>query len=274
MLKQLGIVQIPAWLADLRADTIECGALPLDDILRDSLYYPSSGFDGTPIRYLAGNVHSFVYVDYGQGREDLDRALRSPGFRGYGVLGKRDVPQVELTPHGWTPTVPTSVDGNPTRYRNWMKKPFCLWIVFQRLDEFPESHGPHRFSLLYLCADGVAAFQALYVANKHAPAIVAVIQPGHAFGGNWTDFTDPQKIFARSVLQNPAGKPRIFLYGGIGRRDFYRNSCWPNYNRLVSFLEKAGCGTIGVWAHASQLAPYRLLEDDGNKLSPPPKYRC
>jgi len=77
-------------------------------------------------------------------------------------------------------------------------------------------HGPVRFSLLFICSDGVDTFQALYVANRVAPKVVTVIQPGHAFGHNWTDFTDSEKVFARVVLANPAGQPDKVLYGGIG----------------------------------------------------------
>ena len=35
----------------------------LDDVPRASLHYPASGFDGPPVRYLAGNVCSFVYTN-------------------------------------------------------------------------------------------------------------------------------------------------------------------------------------------------------------------
>ena len=250
MIEQLPIVEEPEWLSRVDPATIQGVELPLDGILQDSLYYPSSSFDGDPVRYLAGNVLSFVYVDYSEGREDLDDALTNPGFRGYAVIAKRNVTEKELAPRGWTPSFPSPADGDPSRYCDWMKKPFCLWIILQRLPEIPASHGPHRFSLLYLCADGVAAFQALYVTNGKFPAFVAIIQPGHGFGGNWTDFTDPDKIFARSVLQNPAGNPRVVLYGGIGPRSFYRQPCWPDYFELICSLYKAGGGRIGIWRNA------------------------
>ena len=133
-----------------------------------------------------------------------------------------------------------------------LKKPFCSWIIMQRRMEMPASHGPKRFSFLYLCADGVAAFQALYVANGKFPAFVAVIQPGTGPGGlNWTGFGDPKRIFARSVLENPAGRSRIFLYGGMGMRDWYRQPCWPDYSERFCFLERAD-GNIGVWQNPQQ----------------------
>ena len=128
-----------------------------------------------------------------------------------------------------------------------MKKPFATWAVFQRDNGLDSEHGAERFSLLYVCADGVAAFQAMYVSNNCYPLGIAIIQPGTGFGMNWTDFTDPTKSLAKALLNNPAGKPQILLYGGIGKRSFYRETCWPKYSNHVCFLEKKGGGSIGVW---------------------------
>jgi hypothetical protein len=211
------------------------------------LYYPSSGFDGDPIKYLAGNFLSFIYVDYGRTRDEFISVLDNPGVRGYEQIVMRPVTEHELTPRGWKPIRPTYTDGNPSRHSDWIKEPFCYWCVFQRSTDVPITHGPDRFSLLYLCADGVAAFQALYHANGKAPKAVAVIQPGTAFGFNWTDFEDPTKIFARTILNNRSGQPQFLLFGGIGIRDFYRESCWPEYQDFVVFVHKSGGGSIGVW---------------------------
>lgn len=251
MLNQLPEIAVPSWLNHLSPATIRNEPFPLRKLLQDSLYYPSSGFDGDPIRYLTGNILSFIYVDYGHTQDEFMGALGSPGFRGYDLVATRSVIEQELTPSGWNPVLPTRIDGNPLRYRDRIKKPFCSWSVFQRRADVPINHGPSRFSLLYLCADGVAAFQALYIANTAAPKAVAVIQPGHAFGGNWTDYTDPKQIFARSVLGNPSGRPAFLLYGGIGKRDYYRQSCWPDYQTHICFVDKVG-GTIGIWSNNAQ----------------------
>jgi len=248
MIKQLPAVDEPEWLLHIDSKSMAEAPFPLAAILRGSLYYPSSGFDGDPIRYLAGNFTSFIYCDYGLGHDDLRAALIAPGFHGYKILASRDVTEEELTCRGWIPSFTLPQDGDPVRFRDRMKTPFCLWTVLQRCDEVPVSHGPYRFSLLYLCADGVAAFQALYVANNASPRVVAIIQPGHGFGWNWTNYEDPHQIFARTVLQNPAGRPAVLLYGGIGQRGFYRQPCWPDYPKLVRFLDKAGGGSIGVWS--------------------------
>jgi len=250
MIKELPAAQMPTWLAEVTPNTVNELAFPLENILKDSLYYPSSGIDGDPVKYLAGNIFSFIYVDYGYAEDDVMQAFRSSGFRGYEVLCIRPVAKKELCPNGWQPAHLPPSDGDSKRHRDWIKKPFCSWTIFQRHRGFTEEHGPARFSLLYLCADGVAAYQALYIANAVSPKVVAVIQPGHGFGGNWTDYTDVNQIFGRSVLQNALPQPEFLLYGGRGRSDWYEKPCWPQYQSSLCLLPKLSGGTIALWSKA------------------------
>lgn len=236
MLAQLPEMTAPRWMADLSSTTVKNKPFSIHELLRDSLYYPGSGFDGDPIKHLAGNILSFIYVDYGHSRDKFMEALEKPWFPKYEVVGQpRSVTEQELTPNGWPPDPPTLT----------YKEPFCEWVVFQRSADVPPGHGPYRFSLLYLCKEGVAAFRALYVANNIAPKSVAIIQAG-ASGGNWTNFEDPKDVFATSVLKNRAGQPEILLYGGMGCQS-YQKPCWPDYNTNVCFLKRPD-GRIGVWS--------------------------
>ena len=246
MLRQLQAIEVPSWLTNLTPETIKHDPFPLRELLRDSLYYPSCGFDSDPIKHIGGNVLSFVYVDYGHTRDVFMNALH---FSGYDLVASRFVTENELAPGGWRPPVLRPIDGDPKQGHEHIKAPFCLWAVFQRRGDFPVTHGPLRFSLLFVCADGAATFHALYVANSIAPKAVAVIQPGHGFGYNWTDFTNPTQIFARLVLQNPAGQPEMLLYRGLGHeRDAYEETCWPVYQYFVRRFSRTGSGTVGVWS--------------------------
>jgi hypothetical protein len=259
VLLSLPLFPTPDWLKG-SADNLSQKELPIKELLQDSLYYPACALDGDPVRTLNGNIHSFVYVDYGIPADLLKVALES-GFRGYRILFTRQVQEHELVPHNWNPRLPLPRDGSPEyQYRRLNWNPFCLWTVFERLDQFDTTHGPQRFSLLYLSADGAAAFQAMYEGNQCRPLAVAVIQPGHLmFGGNWTDYTDPKGILGRSVIGNAAGRPDILLFGGYGRRKQYRSPCWPDYEQLVKFVEKSPFykhgrqygGSIGVWFRPS-----------------------
>lgn len=229
---KLPIIPVPQWLTDLTPDTMMNGPFPLRKLLRDSFYYPASGFHGGPVKYLGGNILSFVYVDYGFTRQQFGDKKTNPEFLGYDCLAIRPVTIQELALRrsllhidGLRPD-----DGDPSHCRDWIKGPFCDWCVFQRKKDFLDNHGPDRFSLLYLCADGVAAFQALYMGNFVAPKAVAVIHPG---GGNWTDFRDPEKILARNVRDNPGGRPEILYCNNWG-------PCWPDYQT------KLYCGYLRV----------------------------
>lgn len=179
MTTRLPRVKNPAWLTKLSADSIENGPFPLDRILQGSLYYPASGLDGDPVRYLSRSVQSFVYADYGRERDEFMRALHGPEFLGYEVLAMGEIGEAEIAPHGWHRPPGAACDGEPSD----VKPPFFVWVVMQRPDDFPANYGPRRFSLLYLCIDGVAAFQTLYVERGISPKAIAIIQPGESFGG-------------------------------------------------------------------------------------------
>ena len=248
MLRQLQTIDVPSWLTNLTPETIRHEPFPLRELLRDSLYYPACGFDSDPIKHIGGNILSFVYVDYGHTRDAFMNALH---FSGYDLVASRFVTENELAPDGRRPLELSRTDGDPFRYSEYIKAPFCVWSIFQRRIAFPAAHGPVRFSLLFVCADGVATFQTLYVSNSVTPKAVAVIQPGHSFGRNWTDFTDPEQVFAKLVLGNPAGQPEMLLYGGIGDGwEWYATPCWPIYQVLTRRFHKTSSGTVGVWSRS------------------------
>ena len=234
---------VPAWLSHLDAT----GPFPLKEVLEGSLYYPSSGRDGDPVRYLGGFIHSFVYVDFAIAEAEVMASLEASRhrFKGYRLALQRNLKERDLVPTGWTPVPPTRADGRPRQPRDLPVTPFALWAVFDRMEGFGEDHGPSRFSLVFLCGDGVASYQALYQGNGCVPEVVAIIQPGHGFGGNWTDFTDPRKIFARSVLGHPRGVPRYLLCGAWNARPESK-ACWPGYPGLVAQWPAAQ-GHLALW---------------------------
>lgn len=76
-----------------------------------------------------------------------------------------------------------------------------------------------------LAGDGVETYQNLFNQNHCRPKVIAVIQPGIAFGGNWTDFNRADAILFRTLCQNPAGLTEFLLEGAYrGQLQHYKNS--------------------------------------------------
>ncbi len=235
-------------LQDLSTNDIESGKLPLRYLLADSLYYPACDIDGGVVKYC--NEHfdemgicSYVFADYATGEDRLEEYL--DGFRGYSLLAARTLRPSDIGADKPL-QMPDGIDPKEyLRYRqNW--KPFAKWAVFERDIEFGEEHGPERFSLLYLGAEGAAAYSGLYLANKITPKAMAVIQPGTGFGLNWTDFTNPEAPLAKTVMMGDV-MPEYFFYGGHGDSD-YNDFAWHGYvllGRIIDYyLAEGGCVTI------------------------------
>jgi len=239
-----------SWLAELTQETIEQGALPLKQLLENSLYYPSAGFDGGVIKDCntigkENQIISFIYCDYGVGEQAF--LEQKDSFFGYAPMGSRRVALHELLSSPWTPSLPPNFDRNAyTQYEDiW--SPLVQCTVYERLPSKDRSYGPDRFSLLYVGGEGVATYQALYWNNKQRPKALAIIQPGHAFGLNWTDFTQQEGPLYWVVNTNPAGVPPIIYYGGVGVD--YTNLSWKRYihQRKISPYYYPNKGTVMVY---------------------------
>ena len=237
-----------SWLHEIDETNIK-NSLPLEKILKDSLYYPASNIDGDPVKYLHREIQSFIYVDYAMTPERLHQEINNRGFEGYEVHASRFVEENELAPIGWQPASLQDSDGDLSRMNeSRTATPFYKWHVFRRKNGFTEEHGPERFSLLYLCADGAAAFQALYHGNQAYPKAIAVVGPGTGFGGNWTDFRERDKILGRSVMENPHGQPELMLCCSPAE------AYWPEFsiphgnagNRIRIWKRPEGAGSSPV----------------------------
>ena len=110
MISRLPEKSVPDWLAKISQSTITIDPFPLTQLLEDSLYYPSSGFDRDPVKYLSGNILSFIYVDYGRSHDEFENEIIKRGFHGYECVATRSVTEQELTPIGWKPRPLTNIE--------------------------------------------------------------------------------------------------------------------------------------------------------------------
>lgn len=235
----------PEWLTS----SIPEKTLPIRQILDGCLYYPACALDGQVFSrtWKWAPTHSFVLVDYSISRDRLIEELKRPierggeGLLGYRLAFHRHVKREELgVPPSWSPPrlmpheVQLAVNAakNAMRFSN-ITEPYCEWAVFDRLPERDENHGPNRLSILFLCADGVAAYHALFHTHKVAPKTLVIKQPGTGFGGNWTDFFEEGKPM-HNVVSSLGIWPQHLIFGGRGESSWYLNRIWKGYQVIAA----------------------------------------
>jgi hypothetical protein len=232
----------PAWLSDLRSQD----EFPLRLLLKNSLYYPASACDGRPVRFLGGFIHSFVYTDYSLTKSAVMEQSEGVhhGFSGYKLAMSREVSPFELYPDEREPLQIRNEDGNPLVFKSEMPDPFALWSIFDRQPGLDDFHGPARFSVLHICGDGVATYDALYNAQQIRPDILAIIRPGSGYGLNWTEFRDSEQIFGRVVFSNKAGRPHYLFQALEG--DSNAEGYWPGYEIALDTWQ-SGSGNLALY---------------------------
>ena len=208
-------------LNDLTYEQIKNGPVPLDDLLRDSVYYPASRTDGRPIKlcntaWRSLGVNSFVYCDFDVSEREFLADTRT--MLGYHVIAHRHLEPSEYIPKGWTlEMAPERGDGRRGGYWDSFlghggPRHCASWVVFERNANRGEEHGPERLSVLFVCGEGLATFQQLYCSRGIAPKMLCFIQCW-GFAGNWTNFSACGAPFHRTLLKYKESTPEWLCFG-------------------------------------------------------------
>lgn len=227
------------WINTITPENFE-KSFNLNEILKNSTFYPASGIDATNIEGLSEYNNSFVHVDYSIPENEVKRAL-TEDFRavGYKLIGLRYIPESELTPNGFKPNNLPLKDSEKERM-NYMTNaknthnPFCYWAIYE-IDETLTGSTVgkiKKFSLLHIGGEACATFDALYVSNDINPRAVAILNPGEGYGDNWTIFRDPEYRFFK-LMQLNSEKNSISLPEYLFTNMTSGENCfWPNYNLI------------------------------------------
>ena len=198
--------------------------------LENSVFYPCSGLDGTPVQFLGKQFQSFVYADHSIDRETLEnKCYSSKGFRGYKCISIDTVENESL----FGPAGPSVDDQEIEAFSESMLAPKDIFIAkatFQRLPDFTEAHGPLKFTLMFCRCEAITAYVSAYNRVGIKPKCVCYICPGIGFGGNYHKF--PRK-FGHALKMNPKGLPKYILYDKLGG-----NPKMGDYFRLIKKYER------------------------------------
>jgi len=226
---------------------------PLKSLLKSSLFYPACGRDGDPVWHTHKEIQSFFYADYGVTQEQINesmygcgqygknisfRASDPVGFKGYQVVGERQLTSKDLDPTNTILLTTRKGQTQNMRYKNeiikgWIKPPFAKWFILEREDGFDDFHGPERFSFVFICADGVTTYKTLYNFNNMAPKYLTIYQSGDGFGFNWDRFQSEDGQLYKTVFEN-SEIPEVLLT----QFDIWTNVFHPSEKTLFKELEE------------------------------------
>ncbi len=237
-------------IENLTAEEILKNELPIEELLKNSFYYPACYFDNGVINLYKNEIQSYIYCDYFVSEEVFLEKMND-FISGYKILAHRPLRPEELIPNGWSMKLPPNFNfKHYFHYKYIFKKPFAHWAVYEKSDRSLEDRSPNKISLIYTNGEGVATYQALYWSNRKTAKALAIICPGSGFGGNWTHFETMNGPLGWVVLNNAYGKPDTIFFGGEGFG--YYNFHWDNYKqeKIVSpyyYKRNPPYGVVTVW---------------------------
>ena len=211
----------PTWLKSYsKGQTIS-----LTEFLNSRIvYYPGSAWDWHPIEVFGGScsAHCFIYVDYMQSEAKVVGNLQGEcGLVGYRILDSVPIPEVELRraaplrKHYLKPDEMLRAAEATRGMRNGSVSfaPYARLVVLERRADWYE--GAERIAVLFLGADGHAAFEAIF-ANRNASSLFGFLLQEHGFGCNYDRWgkggicdkiMQRSKVFPRFVLTEAEEHP-------------------------------------------------------------------
>ena len=179
----------PLWLEGF----LHGGQVSFKDIMSSRVaYYPGSGYDGTLLKVgnMSHSVHSFLYVDYGIGRKDMEKHLAQPrSIVGYHPIGRFEWTEADMLPNG---QYPLNVDKKPLYFDSATfvdpnEKPYCFSLIMERNKDQNDTRGAEHFVITFLFADGISTYYQLFV-KEYSKAPWIVLLQDHGLGGNYDRF--------------------------------------------------------------------------------------
>ena len=222
----------PAWIARyLRGEQIS-----FKDIMSSRVgYYPGSGYDGSLIKEgnKSHSVHSFLYVDYGIRRSELENHLaQDNSIRGYHPIGRLEWNESDILPNGQYPPdfKKKPLYADPTAFVVPHEAPYCFTLMMERDEDQDDSRGAEHFAITFLFADGIATYYQLFVKEYSKTPWLFLLQD-HGFGGNYDRFGKGgilDKIICNSMIS-----PKFVICGNNTR-------IWKGYRKISDVVPTYG----------------------------------
>lgn len=204
-------IEEPKWL---RSDNF---TFSLNNILKDSFYYPACGFDGSMVKNFRERAYSFIYVDANVTIENLEKELIEYPFLGYRIIHRESINPQMIIPN---------IDIYKIKAKDLVDHSanhLCEWFVF-------ENEEKERFSMLYIVAEAIATYHELYIKNRIAPIAIG-FNHVDGFSGNLVPFLNKKdgRILFEDVVMSQSSKPKYLI-------TFIEHS-WKEYQTIIGKYE-------------------------------------
>jgi hypothetical protein len=258
MLNQIDIENIDSILLDILNNRQKFNNEIFKLLLENSCYYPASGTDTTPIKYL-GKIQSFIYCDY---IYDVDRWTNQiiKEMDSYELIFQEKLNIFKsfdkhffIKQHERSIEIKLEISELSYLINELHKSENNESLIQEKYDEINQleaelydlkdrrsnnnlleslierttnfSHitiwkkNEKYLSIIYISSEAIHCYEQIFLKKKISPKVIAIIQPGHTMGGNWTNFFDKDSDFFNAVKKGSA--PNYLLLGCFGDSDKY-----------------------------------------------------
>jgi hypothetical protein len=179
--------RLPTWLETFnkeKPETINFKTLMSSRVL----FYPGPDIDGTPIKSFnkAHYCHVYLYADYNVNQVEMQKRFTNNEFAGYECIHIHEFKVNDLVPKAYKPSFQLNKVQQEALARHARGEKFGFVGIFNRLPSHDSSHGAQRFALIYLGADGIATYDALFASKLYT--LEALVLTDHLLGGNYDKF--------------------------------------------------------------------------------------
>lgn len=207
MLDQIKTENLDSILSDLSSGQNKFNDEIFKVLLENSCYYPASGTDATPIKYLE-NIQSFIYCDYIYDEDKWTNEIIKE-MNSYKLIFQE---RLNITNFFDTHFFVKNFG------RNRFTKNNLLASLLKKASNFSHitiwKKNEKYLSIIYISAEAVHCYEQIFLKNKVTPKVISIIQPGHTMGGNWTNFFDIKSEFLETVRKGFL--PKFMLIGSYG----------------------------------------------------------
>jgi hypothetical protein len=259
MLDKIDKIDPPDWLMsnEFKFDHL--------NVIKDSLFFPQSALNIYPINVFFENVYSFIFTDFGIERSRFLDVISKYAFIDFNIIHHSQLLHSDFDYHKIEDIFGEyysffDIENHP--FRNYVQESsfskiskmkhetYFDWLIF-------ENSAGKRFSFLYISAEPIAVYFALYSLLDQAPKIVVLDNLARRMFQDWVMYANECDLFARILLncEPEAVKKNKHTPEYLAKTEAVDD--WESYPHLVCDIDSY----FSLWQRGENLRSTYLEEE-------------